>query len=234
MKLTATQLRRIIKEEVSKVTTRRDRLSEGHTRITEEEFAQWKSGNWGFVAEDHHGVSLAKDDDSSRFLHGSDEGHPMDDEGYMVKSRMSSMKKMAADICGLLDSDDQLPGWVQDLVATSHNDLQHVHDYLMGDEEMRVYEKAPHQVSTVGESRRRRSSHLAEGHSRITSEEVIAWKNGNWGFISENSDETRYCVYCGWKGGDSSTKACPDCGEHKLVTRDELSSEDMDDYEFDK
>jgi hypothetical protein len=157
MKLTATQLRRIIKEEVSKVTTRRSRLSEGHARITEEEFAQWKSGNWGFVAEDHHGLTLAKDDDSSRFLHGSDEGHPMDDEGYMVKSRMASMKKMAADICGLLDSGDQLPAWVQDLIATSHNDVKHVHDYLMGDEEMRAHKKSPEQMmSVVGESRKRR------------------------------------------------------------------------------
>ena len=94
-------------------------------------------------------VSLAKSDDTTRFLHGSDAGHPRDDEGYMVKSRMASMKKMAADICGLLDAADQLPGWVQDLIATSHNDLQHVHDYLMGDEAMRSYEKAPKQMMPV-------------------------------------------------------------------------------------
>jgi hypothetical protein len=157
MKLTSTQLRRLIKEEVNKTTSRRGRLSEAHARITEDEFAQWKSGNWGYVAEDHHDVGLAKDDDASRFLHGSDSGHPMDDEGYMVKSRMASMKEMAEDICGLLDSDDQLPGWVQDLVATSHNDLRHVHDYLMGDEKMRSYDKAPVQqaMPLVGESRRR-------------------------------------------------------------------------------
>jgi len=157
MKLTSTQLRRIIKEEINNVTSRRGRLSEAHARITEEEFAQWKSGNWGYVAEDHHEVGLAKHDDPTRFLHGSDSGHPMDDEGYMVKSRMTSMKEMAAKICELLDSDDQLPGWVQDLVATSHNDLQHVHDYLMGDEKMRSYEKASMQqtLPVVGESRRR-------------------------------------------------------------------------------
>ena len=93
MKITATQLRRIIMQEVA--------------------------------AHDHQ-----------EFLHGHESGHPVDDEGYMVKSRMSSMKKMADEIDEMLDTEDQLPGWVQDLVATAHNDLQHVYDYLSGDAEM--------------------------------------------------------------------------------------------------
>jgi hypothetical protein len=191
MKLSATQLRRIIKEEVSKVTTRRGRLSEGHARITEEEFAQWKSGNWGFVAEDHHGVSLAKDDDSSRFLHGSDEGHPMDDEGYMVKSRMASMKKMAAGICGLLDSDDQLPAWVQDLVATSHNDLQHVHDYLMGDEEMRSYQTGHNDqmLPVTGESRRLREKQDLNKDGKNDFEDVMIARHKASGMDHEDAVE---------------------------------------------
>ena len=131
------------------------RIAEGHTRITEEEVAAWKSGDWGFNSQQDSVTS--KLDDHERFLHGSESGHPMDDEGYMVKSRMAAMKTMAADICELLDAEDQLPGWVQDLVASSHSDMQHVHDYLMGDEEMRSNTMSPvQQKMPVGEGRFRR------------------------------------------------------------------------------
>jgi hypothetical protein len=98
---------------------------------------------------------------------------------------------MAEDICGLLDSDDQLPAWVQDLVATSHNDLQHVHDYLMGDEEMKSHQEVPAAVEPVGmdmpvgESRNRKSNNLNEAHARVTQEEMRAWMRGDWGFVSE-------------------------------------------------
>lgn len=52
MRLTASQLRNIIKEEVALAIRKpARRLSEGHARITEEEFAAWKSGDWGFVSE---------------------------------------------------------------------------------------------------------------------------------------------------------------------------------------
>lgn len=202
MKLTATQLRRIIMEE----------------------------------------VSLAKSDDSSRFLHGSDSGHPIDDEGYMIKSRMSSMKKMAADICELLNNEDQLPGWVQDLIATSHNDLQHVYDYLMGDEAMRSHDmpmqKMTVPMATEGKKRRK----LAEAHSRITAEEIEAWKSGDWGFVGEamggmmpgRDDKFMHpakppaplkCADCGNKltpadkdayeaeGGQGYPDVCTDCAE---------------------
>lgn len=146
MKLTAKQLRRIIKEE----------------------------------------VSLVKSDDPNRFLHGAKSGHAMDDEGRMVKSRMASLKKMAAEICELLNSDDQLPGWVQDLVATSHGDIQHVYDYMMGNETMRnknmpQQSMMPVPMATEGKKRRK----LAEAHSRITAAEIEAWKNGDWGFVEE-------------------------------------------------
>ena len=128
------------------------RIAEGHARITEEEVAAWKSGDWGFNSQQDSATS--KLDDHDRFLHGSESGHPMDDEGSMVKSRMSSMKTMASDVCDLLDSEDQLPSWVQDLVASSHTDMQHVHDYLMGDEEMRSSMMAPHQQKMpLGEER---------------------------------------------------------------------------------
>ena len=102
MKLTATQLRRIIKEEMA---------------------ASFAPGDAG--------------KDPKRFLHGFESGHPMDDEGYMIKSRMADIKEMAATICDLLEMEDQLPGWVQDLVAGAHRDMEHVRDYLVGDEKMR-------------------------------------------------------------------------------------------------
>lgn len=65
MKLTALQLRRIIKEEVQKATGRK-RLSESHSRITAEELAAWKSGDWGYVAEADHGMMAGRDD---KFMH---------------------------------------------------------------------------------------------------------------------------------------------------------------------
>lgn len=71
MKLTSTQLRQIIKEElaralkedesdlgkdniVTKESTayRKGMLLEGHNRITPEEMNAWMSGDWGFVSED--------------------------------------------------------------------------------------------------------------------------------------------------------------------------------------
>ena len=188
MKLTPSQLRNIIHEEVKKATSGKKNLSEAMTRITEDEVAAWKKGDWGYVSGD---AMPEPGHDHQEFLHGSDEGHPHDDEGYMVKSRMASVKQMAEDICGLLDSDDQLPAWVQDLVATSHNDLQHVHDYLMGDEEMKSHQEVPAAVEPVGmdmpvaESRNRKSNNLNEAHARVTQEEMRAWMRGDWGFVSE-------------------------------------------------
>ena len=140
-------------------------LLEGHARITEEEMAAWKSGDWGFTSKSPSGH------DHQEFLHGHESGSPMDDEGDMVKSRMASMKKMAAEICDMLDADDQLPAWAQDLLATSHNDLRHVHDYLVGGRSL--------SHSQVSEAR------LVEVHNRITSKEIAAWKRGDWGFVSE-------------------------------------------------
>jgi hypothetical protein len=209
MKLTATQLSNIIREEVKKATSGKKNLSEAMTRITEDEVAAWKNGDWGYVSGD---AMSEPGHDHQEFLHGSDEGHPHDDEGYMVKSRMASMKKMAEDICGLLDSDDQLPAWVQDLVATSHNDLQHVHDYLMGDEEMRSYEEVPSMVEPVktdmlmGESRNHKAKGLHEAHARVTEEEMRAWMRGDWGFVSEKKDpelgevpdDYEQCGECGY------------------------------------
>ena len=190
MKITATQLRNIIREEVKKASLGKKNLSEAMTRITEDEVAAWKNGDWGYVSGD---ATPDAGHDHQEFLHGSDEGHPHDDEGYMVKSRMTSMKQMAEDICTLLDSEDQLPAWVQDLVAKSHGDLQHVHDYLMGDEEMKSHQGVPASAEyaemdmPVGESRNRKSNNLNEAHARVTQEEMRAWMRGDWGFISESS-----------------------------------------------
>lgn len=126
-------------------------------------------------------------EDPQRFLHGFESGHPMDDEGYMVKSRMADLKEMAEEVCGLLEMGDQLPAWVQDLVASAHTDIEHVRDYLVGDEKLRNYDKdvaAP--VPPMGESHNRKSKKLAEGHARITQAEFDAWKSGDWGFVSEH------------------------------------------------
>ena len=181
MKLTATMLRKIIAEEAHK--TQRKNLSEAITRITEDEMAAWKSGNWGYVAGDESG------DDSEKFLHGYESGHPMDDEGYMIKGRMAGMKRMAAEICELTQNEDQFPAWVQDLVAQAHENLEHVHSYLTNDEEMRNYSKdvePAHDGAPVKmEAKRHRLKMLAEGMARITEEELNAWRNGDWGFVSD-------------------------------------------------
>ena len=139
MKLTATMLRKIIAEEVSKTKTKKT-LSEAITRITEDEMAAWKGGNWGYVAGDDHEPATDFDDDD-RFLHGSEHGEAHDDEGYMAKSQLASMKEMAYEVCELLDGDDQLPGWVQNHLAVAHENLQQVHGYLTGDAKMQAYEE---------------------------------------------------------------------------------------------
>lgn len=185
MKITATQLRRIIKEEVEAMMP---------------------------VAHDHE-----------RFLHGFESGHPMDDEGYMVKSRMADIKEMAEVICNLLDTGDQLPAWVQDLVASSHTDLEHVKDYLVGDEKMRSYEKDPvasemplhledSESHLRSESHGRRGGMLLEGHARITPEEMAAWMTGDWGFVSESTDEQKRCEECGAPMGEDD-KECAVCAK---------------------
>ena len=120
--------------------------------------------------------------DHNQFLHGFDDGHPQDDEGGMVKSRMYSMKKMAADVCSLLDDDDQLPGWVQDHISVAHENLRQVHGYLMGENE-----KSSQGMSAMtSESRRNKMRTMKESHARITREEMEAWNRGEWGFNSED------------------------------------------------
>lgn len=139
IKLTATMLRKIISEEVSRTRPKRT-LSEAITRITEDEMAAWKGGNWGYVAGDDHEHEVDYDD-NDRFLHGSEHGEAHDDEGYMAKSQLASMKEMAYEVCELLDGDDQLPGWVQNHLAVAHENLQQVHGYLTGDAKMQAYEE---------------------------------------------------------------------------------------------
>lgn len=192
MKLTPAQLRNIVREEVKKATSGKKNLSEAMTRITEDEVAAWKKGDWGYVSGD----SMPEPGhDHQEFLHGSDEGHPHDDEGYMAKSSMASMKQMAEDLCGLLDSEDQLPAWVQDHIAVARENLQQVHGYLMGDVEMKSHQEVPSVVEPVemempvGESHNHKSNNLNEAHARVTQEEMRAWMRGDWGFTSEDSEE---------------------------------------------
>ena len=163
MKLTATMLRKIIAEEVSKTKTKKT-LSEAITRITEDEMAAWKGGNWGYVAGDESG------DDSEKFLHGYESGHPMDDEGNMIKGRMSGLKRMAEEICELTQDEDQFPAWVQDLVAQAHETLSHVHDYLLNDEDMRDYSgevsDQDNPISLANESKKK-------GPSKKTAQKIL-------------------------------------------------------------
>jgi hypothetical protein len=238
MKLTATQLRRIIKEEVEAM------------------------------------MPPAGGKDPQRFLHGFESGHPMDDEGYMVKSRMSDVKDMAETICGLIEMGDQLPAWVQDLVASAHTDLEHVKDYLEGDEKLRAYDKGSmpsmgesrrlrekqdlnkdgeHDFEDVmiarmkasgmdseealkkgetaakkskkNESRRRTSSRLSEAHARITPSEFEQWKRGNWGFVSEADESAPIMMSCAECGAEYT--APPDAAEESMVVGrgEELTAE---------
>ena len=120
--------------------------------------------------------------DPQRFLHGHESGHPNDDEGYMMKLRLASLKKMAMEICELVEMGDQFPGWVQDHVAVAHENMHQIHGDLTGDEMIRQHSmKQP----GIAEGLKR----LDEAHSRITAEELDAWKSGNWGFISEADKE---------------------------------------------
>lgn len=114
------------------------------------------------IREELAAVSLEKSPDE--FLHKNSAGVFQDDEGQMIKSKMSSIKSMAYDICNVLDDEDQLPGWAQDHVSVAHENLQQVHGYLTG-----VSKQTP----------------MHEGHSRITSAEMKQWSKGNWGFVSE-------------------------------------------------
>lgn len=138
MKLTATMLRKLIAEEISKAQPKKTNLSEAITRITEDEMAAWKGGNWGYVAGDDHEPAVDFDDDD-RFLHGSEHGEGHDDEGYMAKSQLASMKEMAYEVCELLDYDDQLPGWVQNHIAVAHENLRQIHGYLTGDAKLMAH-----------------------------------------------------------------------------------------------
>jgi len=53
MKIKLSQLRKIVSETVeAELRGKKTNLTESHTRITEEEFSAWKSGDWGFVSED--------------------------------------------------------------------------------------------------------------------------------------------------------------------------------------
>ncbi len=138
MKLTATMLRKLIAEEISKAQPKKKNLSEAMNRITEDEMAAWKSGNWGYVAGDEQEPAVDFDDDD-RFLHGSEHGEGHDDEGYMAKSQLASMKEMAYEVCELLDYDDQLPGWVQNHIAVAHENLRQIHGYLTGDAKLMAH-----------------------------------------------------------------------------------------------
>lgn len=178
MKLTSSQLRKLIKEELATVMGGKD---------------------------------------PQRFLHGYESGHPNDDEGYMVKLRLVAIKKMAAEICELIVPGDQFPGWVQDHIAVAHENLHQVHGYLTGDEALRQYStKQPN----VAEGKKR----LKEGHTRITAEEINAWQNGDWGFISEaDAEEKDPYEFPGASAADY--EPCKTCGfDHRYDPADAMAA----------
>lgn len=144
-------------------------VNEAMSRITPDEVEAWKSGDWGYNADD----KVDHPESSERFLHGED---PHDDEGSMVKSRLYSMKEMAKDVCDILNPSDQLPGWVQDHISVAHENLQQVHGYLMGKEHSMEH--------GMMESKKA----LSEAHNRVTREEMDAWMRGDWGFVSEENE----------------------------------------------
>jgi len=190
MKLTATKLKQIIAEEIKAAVQQKKTISEAMSPITSDEVEAWKSGDWGYVSGDQ-GRMMDDGDDPERFLHGED---PHDDEGSMVKSRLYSMKQMSADLCDLLNPEDQLPGWVQDHISVAHENMQQVHGYLMGRQHA-----VEHEMSSgdVVESKGR----LNESHNRVTKEEMDAWMRGDWGFVSEAKDlpeDYEECGECGY------------------------------------
>ena len=155
--------------------------------------------------------------DSQRFLHGHESGHPHDDEGYMMKLRLASIKKMAWEICEIVELGDQFPGWVQDHVAVAHENMHQIHGYLTGDEMLRQHSV---KQSGVVEGFKK----LDESHSRITAEELEAWKSGDWGFISESDkDEAKDPnEYPGSRAADyEQCKKC--CFDHRYDPADALA-----------
>lgn len=82
-------------------------------RIIKEEYESWGVG----------------EKDPTRFLHGED---PQDSEGAMAKGKLMSLCKMTKELAGLLQDEDQLPGWTQDHISVAHENIQQVHGYMMG------------------------------------------------------------------------------------------------------
>ena len=64
----------------------------------------------------------------TRFLHGED---PDDSEGGMALGQLSAICEMAEELEQILQPNDQLPGWVQNHITVSHENLRQVHGYLM-------------------------------------------------------------------------------------------------------
>lgn len=181
MKITTAQLKQIIAEEIASAVGNKKNLSEAMARITPDEVEAWKNGDWGYVAGDEQSHMDLGSEDHDRFLHGKD-GH--DDEGAMVKSRLYSMKEMAKDICEILNSEDQLPGWVQDHVSVAHENLQQIHGYLMG--QQHAMEQGHEKETDVPMMESKKT--LSEAHNRVTREEMDAWMRGDWGFVSEENE----------------------------------------------
>ena len=55
----------------------------------------------------------------------------------MAQSKLRSMGQMTEELSSILEPDDQLPGWVQDHISVAHENLQQVHGYLTGANELK-------------------------------------------------------------------------------------------------
>lgn len=104
MRITAKQLRKIIKEAAT------SDLFEDHDL--------------------HYDEHLDNEDDAEFFLHGYESGEPHDAEGMMAKSQLHRVKEISYMLCDMMDEDDQLPAWVQAHITTAYENLNQVLSYM--------------------------------------------------------------------------------------------------------
>jgi hypothetical protein len=190
MKLTATQLRRIIKEEVSRV------ISETRSSV------------------DPNGVMDVYDE-----LYMATGAPTLEELESALGVDMGALTPDVLQAANLAVEDDVVvPSHLlekQDLNKDGKNDFEDVMIARMKASGM-GHEKAVKKAAKTkkNESLRGRLNRLSEGHARITQSEIEQWKKGNWGFISESDEtETKTCNECGAEyvaEGDSTV--CSECG----------------------
>jgi len=112
-----------------------------------------------------------------------------------MKLKLSHLKQMVREVVkeSLHASNSEDLSEKQDLNKDGEHDFEDVMIARMkasgmeDEEAVKKGEKAAHKA-VKSESRQRRFNRLFEAHSRITEEEMEAWKNGDWGFVSKSVD----------------------------------------------